>query len=386
MSSSRNYGSPRQGSGPLAGYTRSSSRTGGLADRYLQNANRGANSSKLSNGNYNTNPSVTNEFRTPFENGPSSKKADDINISPPEEKPRISIGGRYLQRLNSKEGGDVNNAPARSTWRESVYGVQYSPKEPASSTPKAPVTEAERRKLERERQLQLDKLHQQSLEEEREERRLRLALRKATLEKDEAKIAEVDAEIRRLQQRRQEPKTVEMKVAERRPLPKQSSFKARETLAEVSVTNKKEAAPHPMPDIVQTAMNFTDFDDYLRKHLIDANEKQDLICSYHPDSDLEDAGGEISIVYKTRKAKQIFSEMPTELQHLVVRAHKRPVRFAAIMELCKTDKFGKEFSIESERNFKGYNDVVSMMTDFGFNVNKVSRRFYGVPVHMKCLG
>ncbi|VDO04112.1 unnamed protein product [Rodentolepis nana] len=371
-SSTRNYGSLRHGSGPLAGYARSTSRSGGLADIYLQNATRGSNASKPSNGSYNTIPTRTNEVKNRFENGPTSKKADDINISPPEEKPRINIGGRYLQRMNSKEANETNITPTRGSWRESVYGVQYSPKEPTSPAPKTPMTETERRKLERERQLMMDKLHQQSLEEEREERRLRLALRKATLEKDEAKIAEVDSEIRRLQIRREELKKRELDLSAKRPLPRQSSFKAREvTQKEVSVTQKKEPTPQLTPDIAQTALNFTDFDEYLKKYLKGDKDKRASIYSYLPDSDMEDPGGEMSIVYKTRKAKQLFSEMPTELQHLVVRAHKRPVRFAAIMDLCRTDKFGKEFSIESERNFKGYNDVVSMITDFGFDMNKL---------------
>ncbi|CDS37668.1 FH1:FH2 domain containing protein 3 [Echinococcus multilocularis] len=377
MSSSHNYSSLRHGSGPLAGYTRSAtaSRAGGLADRYLQNASRGADSFKYGN-NYNTTPTRTSALKSRFENGTSigSRKADDINIAPPEERPRPSIGGRYLQRVNSREGtNETSVTPARSSWRESVYGVQYTNKEattsPTSKTP-ANLTETERRRAEREKQIQSDKIKQQMLEEEREERRLRQALRKATLEKDEAKIAEVDAEIRRLQLRRQDSKKREREAAESKPLSRRPSFKTREKMAEVTVGGReKQDEVATVPDIVQTAMSFTDFDDYFRKHLIGGKDKEQSWCTYQPDSETEDSATEMSVVYKTKIAKELFTAMPTDLQHLVVRAHKRPIRFAAIMEMCKTDKYGKEFSAESERNFRGYNDVATMMTDFGFDLN-----------------
>ena len=394
----RNYSSLRHGSGPLAGYARSSTSTlnsrttSGLADRYLQNASRGVDSTKNNSNSTNSlGPLRTNELKSRFENGITSststataRKSDDINIAPPEEKPRISIGGRYLQRVNSREGSKestTSTVPGRSSWRESVYGVQYNNKEPTSPTVKtstgtATMKESDRRRAERERQLQLDKLKQQSLEEEREERRLRLALRKATLEKDEAKIAEVDAEIRRLQLRRQDSKRKEREVVESKTLPRQSSFKTRDKKAEVSLGVKGDLRGSFVDqDIVQTAMSFTDFDEYLKKYLIGENEKKDgPWCTYQPDSDAEDVDGELSIVYKTKRAKTLFYEMPTELQHLVVRAHKRPVRFAAIMELCKTEKYGKEFSAESELKFKGYDNVVSMMTDFGYDMKKVCHR------------
>ncbi|KAL5962896.1 hypothetical protein TSMEX_009372 [Taenia solium] len=379
MSSSRNYSSLRHGSGPLAGYTRSAtaSRAGGVADRYLQSANRGADSLKYSN-NYNTTPTRTNELKSRFENGTStgSRKADDINIAPPEERPRISIGGRYLQRVNSRDGNsETSVAPARSSWRESVYGVQYSNKEvTSSSTPKtvANLTETERRRVEREKQTQLDKIKQQMLEEEREERRLRQALRKATLEKDEAKIAEVDAEIRRLQLRRQDSKKREREAVETKSLSQRPSFKTHEKAAEASVGGRvKQDEIVTAPDIVQTAMSFTDFDEYFRKHVIGGRVNEESWCTYQPDSETEDTVAEMSIVYKTKKAKELFAAMPTELQHLVVRSHKRPIRFAAIMEMCKTAKHRTEFSSESERNFKGYNDVKTMMTDFGFDFNKL---------------
>ncbi|VDM30727.1 unnamed protein product [Hydatigera taeniaeformis] len=381
MSSSRNYGSLRHGSGPLAAYTRSvtASRTGGLADRYLQNANRSTDLSRYGN-NYNTTPTRTNEIKTRFENGTStsSRKADDINIAPPEERPRISIGGRYLQRVNSRDGtNEASVVPARSSWRESVYGVQYSNKEATSSpTSKssANLTETERRRAEREKQIQLDKVKQQMLEEEREERRLRQALRKATLEKDEAKIAEVDAQIRRLQLRRQDSKKKEREAADSNNLSQKLSYKANEKTAEASVSGRtKKSDVVTVPDIVQTAMSFTDFDEYLRNHLIGGRDNGESWWIYQPDSETEDSVAEMSIVYKTKKAKELFTSMPVELQHLVVRAHKRPIRFAAIMEMCKTDKHRAEFSAESERNFKGYNDVKTMLSDFGFDLTKVSR-------------
>lgn len=382
MSISRNYSSLRHGSGPLAGYTRSAtaSRAGGLADRYLQNANRGVDSSTYGN-NYNTTPTRTTELKSRFENGTTvgSRKADDINIAPPEERPRISIGGRYLQRVNSRDGNsEASITPVRSSWRESVYGVQYSNKEATSSSmPKTAttLTETERRRVEREKQIQLDKIKQQTLEEEREERRLRQALRKATLEKDEAKIAEVDAEIRRLQLRRQDSKKREREAAENKPLSQRPSFKTHEKTVEASVGGRaKQDEIVAAPDIVHTAMSFTDFDEYFRKHVVGGRDNEESWCTYQPDSETEDTVAEMSIVYKTKKAKELFTSMPTELQHLVVRAHKRPIRFAAIMEICKTTKHRTEFSSESERNFKGYNDAKAMMTDFGFDLNKVSCR------------
>lgn len=304
----------------------------------------------------------------------------------------MNIGGRYLQRVNSREG---NDAPARSSWRESVYGVQYKEKQP--TTPTSPVppptpklerknSEVERRRLERERQIQMDKMRQQSLEEEREERRLRQALRKATWDKDEAKIREVDAEIKRFQKARDDRMAREREIAEKRPLPRQSSFKATagrqdepdiiEKVSSWQEKNQKRSPTEPQKspavlDETQIAMSFTDFDDYLRARLA-AGGKECPWSTYYPENDVDDLGGEISLVYKTKKAKDLFSQMPTELQNLVVRAHKRPVRFAAIMDLCKTDKFGQEFSTDSERHFKGYSDVNTMITDFGFDMTKVS--------------
>lgn len=383
----RSYSSLRHGSGPLAGYTRSVTRSGGLADRYLQNANRGSDIS-ISTNSVNI-PSRTAEVKSRFER-PVNNKSDDINLPPPEEKARINIGGRYLQRVNSKE---ENEQTARSSWRESVYGVQYKPTattlppSPVSPTPAAPKLERknslmERKRIERERQIQADKIRQQNLEEEREGRRLRQAHRKASFEKDQSKIREVDNEIKRRQKQREDSKPRTL-TAETAPPPRQSSFKAspinrqeNDAFEQVSCwqeNNQKKPQHQSLPeqDETQIAMSYTDIDDYLRARLANGGKTECPWSTYYPENEVDDLIGEVSLVYKTRKAKDIFSKMPTELQNLVVRAHKRPVRISAIMDLCKTEKFGQEFSAESERGFRGYGDVASMLGDFGFDMTKV---------------
>ncbi|VEL12371.1 unnamed protein product, partial [Protopolystoma xenopodis] len=138
---------------------------------------------------------------------------------------RMNLGGRYLSQMSGGSGNtsSLNSpTPTRSSWRQSVYGVDYSggrDKAAGSATgtrddaSAVPVSESERRRTERERQLELDRQKQIQLEIERENRRLRQLERKARWEQDEAKMRELEEEIRRRKQA-----TLELADEEKRKL------------------------------------------------------------------------------------------------------------------------------------------------------------------------
>ncbi|BHF68686.1 hypothetical protein SprV_0301172500 [Sparganum proliferum] len=489
---SRSYGASRHGSGALAayaapksygssssrtkpGYPTSTSNTGGgsssasLANRYLRSVGKDSDASAsrtrresdvsgpefkiMTNRGTWTEDSGAGEGRTWSISATTSQKVerlppksrvqdhdsqttDDIflpstktPVKTPETPKRLNIGGRYMRQVN--DSGE--HIPARSSWRESVYGVEYKDKKASVDAPVSPtepkLTEVEQRRRERAKKMELDRLHQQSLEEEREERRLRQLLRKATWEKDEKRIREVDEEIQRLKREkaRHEAEAAKEQAAsqQRAQFTRQSSFRSSERAEPVQDPIKKvadwqrqnaalssaksynrpgestPASKQPLqreetlkPSSETTPVNsvytispYTDFDEFMRSQLRPRSTKRatsprtqsSYECAYGtyldvnvPDEDEEVRTGGMSIVYKTKRAKELFDEMPTELQNLVVRAQNRPLRFAAVMELCAREKSARTFSKEEEQKFQGYKTVAELLEDLGTDLPKVS--------------
>ncbi|KAL7058564.1 hypothetical protein AAHC03_013297 [Spirometra sp. Aus1] len=487
---SRSYGTSRHGSGALAAYTApksygssssrtkpgyptSTSNTGGgsssasLANRYLRSVGKDSDASSsrtrpggdvsgpqfkiMTNRGTWTEDSGAGEGRTWSISATTSQKVerlppksrvqdhdsqttDDIflpstkaPVKTPETPKRLNIGGRYMRQVN--DSGE--HIPARSSWRESVYGVEYKDKKASVDAPVSPsepkLTEAEQRRRERAKKMELDRLRQQSLEEEREERRLRQLLRKATWEKDEKRIREVDEEIQRLKRekaRHEAEAAKEQATAQpRAQFTRQSSYRSSEMAEQVQDPIKKVAdwqrqnalssaksynrpgestsvSKQPLqreetlkPSSETTPVNsvytispYTDFDEFMRSQLRPRSIKRatsprtqsSYECAYGtyldvnvPDEDEEVGTGGMSIVYKTKRAKELFDEMPTELQNLVVRAQNRPLRFAAVMELCVREKSVRTFSKEEEQKFQGYKTVAELLEDLGIDLPKL---------------
>uniref|UniRef100_A0A0X3NR67 FH1/FH2 domain-containing protein 3 n=1 Tax=Schistocephalus solidus TaxID=70667 RepID=A0A0X3NR67_SCHSO len=353
---------------------------------------------------------------------PSTK----VPVKTPETPKRLNIGGRYMRQAS--ESGD--HIPARSSWRESVYGIEYKEKKAnagaSASVTEPKLTEAEQRRREREKQMEMDRLRHQSLEEEREERRLRQMLRKATWEKDEKRIREVDEEIQRLKEekaRRETEAAKEQAAVQQRPhFTRQSSFRPSDMAEQVQDPIKKVAdwqrqnalssvkpynQPSPaarkplqreetlkpssetMPvNSVYTVSPYTDFDEFMRaqlrpKYALPANTpgaKSSYEWTYGKYLDVDVPEDEevegvregcMSIVYKTKKAKELFDEMPTELQNLVVRAQNRPLRFAAVMELCSKEKSVQTLNKEEEQKFQGYKTAADLLHQLGTDLSKL---------------
>ncbi|VDL93606.1 unnamed protein product [Schistocephalus solidus] len=353
---------------------------------------------------------------------PSTK----VPVKTPETPKRLNIGGRYMRQAS--ESGD--HIPARSSWRESVYGIEYKEKKAnagaSASVTEPKLTEAEQRRREREKQMEMDRLRHQSLEEEREERRLRQMLRKATWEKDEKRIREVDEEIQRLKEekaRREAEAAKEQAAVQQRPhFMRQSSFRPSDMAEQVQDPIKKVAdwqrqnalssvkpynQPSPaarkplqreetlkpssetMPvNSVYTVSPYTDFDEFMRaqlrpKYALPANTpgaKSSYEWTYGKYLDVDVPEDEevegvregcMSIVYKTKKAKELFDEMPTELQNLVVRAQNRPLRFAAVMELCSKEKSVQTLNKEEEQKFQGYKTAADLLHQLGTDLSKL---------------
>ncbi|KAL3314147.1 formin y 2 domain containing [Cichlidogyrus casuarinus] len=159
------------------------------------------------------------------------------------DKRNLNLGGRYLRQSTSSSASNIAAADntQKSSWRQSVYGVDYSSKRQDSveepTTPRT-LTDVEKKRLEREKQLQDDRRQQIQLEIERENRRLRQLERKARWEKDETKIKEIEEEI----SKRSELNKKLLEELENKPFASTTPLKKTETTRQSSFRNMQSSS------------------------------------------------------------------------------------------------------------------------------------------------
>ncbi|KAH8867511.1 FH1/FH2 domain-containing protein 3 [Schistosoma japonicum] len=124
----------------------------------------------------------------------------------------------------------------------------------------------------------------------------------------------------------------------------------------------------------------TDIDDILKDSV---SSKQDRKASKDLSNDImkrrdyyEDGSGDsdddqCKIVYKSWKAKEAFQKMPTEIQNLLMKSHKRQITIPMLLNVCRNKNHDRKFTDLEEKNFRGYRTMDELLIESGIDVKKL---------------
>ncbi|CAH8567165.1 unnamed protein product [Schistosoma turkestanicum] len=124
----------------------------------------------------------------------------------------------------------------------------------------------------------------------------------------------------------------------------------------------------------------TDIDDILKDSV---SSKQDRKTSkemmndigkrrdYYADGSGDSDDDQCKIVYKSWKAKEAFQKMPTEIQNLLMKSHKRQITIPMLLNVCRNKNHDRKFTDLEEKNFRGYRTVDELLIESGIDVKKL---------------
>ncbi|CAH8873931.1 unnamed protein product [Trichobilharzia szidati] len=104
-----------------------------------------------------------------------------------------------------------------------------------------------------------------------------------------------------------------------------------------------------------------------KETLNDIGKRRDYYADGSGDSDDE----QCKIVYKSWKAKESFQKMPTEIQNLLMKSHKRPITIPMLLNVCRNKNHDRKFTDLEEKNFRGYRTVDELLVESGIDVKKL---------------
>ncbi|CAH8679373.1 unnamed protein product [Schistosoma rodhaini] len=124
----------------------------------------------------------------------------------------------------------------------------------------------------------------------------------------------------------------------------------------------------------------TDIDDILKDNvsskqgrktskdmLNDIGKRKDYYADGSGDSDDD----QCKIVYKSWKAKEAFQKMPTEIQNLLMKSHKRQITIPMLLNVCHNKNHDRKFTDLEEKNFRGYRTMDELLIESGIDVKKL---------------
>ncbi|CAH8633560.1 unnamed protein product [Heterobilharzia americana] len=104
-----------------------------------------------------------------------------------------------------------------------------------------------------------------------------------------------------------------------------------------------------------------------RETVSDTGKRRDYYADGSGDSDEE----QCKIVYKSWKAKEAFQKMPTEIQNLLMKSHKRPITIPMLLNVCRNKNHDRKFTDLEEKNFRGYRTVDELLIESGIDVKRL---------------
>ncbi|KAK4475142.1 hypothetical protein MN116_002227 [Schistosoma mekongi] len=92
---------------------------------------------------------------------------------------------------------------------------------------------------------------------------------------------------------------------------------------------------------------------------------------YYEDGSGDSDDDQCKIVYKSWKAKEAFQKMPTEIQNLLMKSHKRQITIPMLLNVCRNKNHDRKFTDTEEKNFRGYRTMDELLIESGIDVKKL---------------